>query len=597
MKTKILYSFLFVCSFVLLLLYHLVRYLKKFFGTSDLEAVFFHLKFPVLNAGNTAILNFLKTVILPSSIFAMAIFLLPFALRKLLALPLKKKFEKRAMFFFFASLLCALWQVWFYLSIPVFLIIAILAFFWIDLVGLIKNQKIAHRLAVFLHLLLVFSVMVFCAKDISKRFNLLEFIKSQYDYSLFYEKNYIAFDHSVLNHFQPKQNLVVILAESLTPNIHWALDIPVEKKKINNRLEDPALPNLHRLLRENWFFEAENAGGGDHSYGGLETLINTWTVAGYVSYLCGVPLRMPLMRTVSPRGPFMQHAQCVPDVFQKAGFAQKVVSGVDLSFAGTGNLFFTHGVRVHDLLYFQQQNKLPQTLKRVDIGHVLFFGARNAGVVLPKDVQGVGNWGVNDKTLFQLAKEEFLEMKRAQKPFVFYLLTMDTHGEPFEKENTSCPDLPNTRIGTYQCADRLISDFVDFVLQNSTNTSIVILGDHSPVVKMNEDETQQVPFALAEEEFNVLRDTQTDSQFFAPIYNVFIHPHFAQTAHKNKTFSRKLTHFDVAPLLLESVGIRADAFALGRNPLRFQTLLEKDYPKEAFRAEITRRSRFYNDFW
>ena len=597
MKRKtFFYALLFVLCFFAIVLYWLVEYLLRFFGTSDLETVFFHLKFPMLNAGSTVILNFLNTVLLPSVLFTTAIFVAPRIFKMLLRLPLQNKLFQRFLFFLFAAMLCALWQAWFYLSLPVFVVIALFSFFWVDIAAVLQQRKIATRAAFIAHLVVIFGVIGFCGHYVSNKFNLLEFIKAQYDFSDFYEKNYVKFDDSALKDFTPKQNLVVILAESLTPAIHWALNISAEKKEVAGRLEDPALPNLHKILRQNWFFEAENAkGGGYAGYGGLITLINTWTVAGYVSHLCGVPLRMPIERTVAPRGPFMQNAVCVPDIFKKAGYAQIAVSGTDWRFAGQANLLQTHGVSVHDLTYFQAQKMVPPTLRSEFIG-ISLFGGNSFGVVLPEDVQGAGNWGINDKTLFKLAKQEFLDATQKQQPFVMYVATMDTHGEPFEKENLSCPDLPNSRIGTYQCADRLIADFVDFVSQNSKNTSIVILGDHSPIVVMNEDLRSLAINTLTTQERNEIRDGKTD-QYFAPVYNAFIHPLFAQTAEKSLTHNRQLTHFDVAPLLLESVGIRSDAFALGRNPLRGKTLLETSYPYEEFQKEIKRRNRFYDAFW
>lgn len=263
MKRKtFFYALLFVLCFFAIVLYWLVEYLRRFFGTSDLETVFFHLKFPMLNAGSTVILNFLNTVLLPSVLFTTAIFVAPRIFKMLLRLPLQNKLFQRFLFFLFAAMLCALWQAWFYLSLPVFVVIALFSFFWVDIAAVLQQRKIATRAAFIAHLVVIFGVIGFCGHYVSNKFNLLEFIKAQYDFSDFYEKNYVKFDDSALKDFTPKQNLVVILAESLTPAIHWALNISAEKKEVAGRLEDPALPNLHKILRQNWFFEAENAKGG-----------------------------------------------------------------------------------------------------------------------------------------------------------------------------------------------------------------------------------------------------------------------------------------------------------------------------------------------
>ena len=66
---------------------------------------------------------------------------------------------------------------------------------------------------------------------------------------------------------------------------------------------------------------------------------------------------------------------------------------------------------------------------------------------------------------------------------------------------------------------------------------------------------------------------------------------------KSKTKYRRLNHFDMAPLLLESVGILSTALGLGRNPFLSQSLLESSLDENTFNTEILRGNKMYDSFW
>ena len=58
-----------------------------------------------------------------------------------------------------------------------------------------------------------------------------------------------------------------------------------------------------------------------------------------------------------------------------------------------------------------------------------------------------------------------------------------------------------------------------------------------------------------------------------------------------------VTHFDMAPVLLESVGIKSETFGLGRNPFYHQSLLESPFDKNTLNNEIRRGNKMYDSFW
>ena len=320
----------------------------------------------------------------------------------------------------------------------------------------------------------------------------------------------------------------------------------------------PRTPLLGALANEQIHFsENDNVGGIAQVFG------TGWTIAGMVGYLCGLPLHLPYLRHVVTKYYFLDNAVCVPDILNQAGFKQIRFSGVSDAFGGTGNFYQKHHVAVHDLSYFQKTGVLPKILNEKQAGTPnIIFAPGNKPI-------GVERWGINDRTLFALAEEEIQKLtNQSAQPFAVYLSTMDTHPPTGFVDPEMCPDLPHNLQQSFTCSERIILNFVQKI-KDIPNTAIILLGDHLPV---------DVEFLQNQN-----------------IYNVFLNPAFV--ADFEKTKNRKLSHFDIAPLILESVGIPAESFGLGRNPLKGKTLLETEFSYESFNQELLRGNKMYEDFW
>ena len=229
---------------------------------------------------------------------------------------------------------------------------------------------------------------------------------------------------------------------------------------------------------------------------------------------------------------------------------------------------------------------------------------------LPRQAFGLSR---NDK------KDEFV------RPFALYLLTNNTHSpDSFIEPHCEKSDDESYEYAV-KCADSLISDFVAWVKVQDfyENTTILIVGDHL---------------------MNANRATPRANR---RIYNAFINPRFCSTPslqdsqRKSKqststpslrgsvseanttkqstnqkvdchdstrcvkshnddlTKSRHLSHFDFAPLILDSLGICTKSFGLGRNPFLGQTLLESSLESNGadFEAQISADSRVQESFW
>ena len=251
---------------------------------------------------------------------------------------------------------------------------------------------------------------------------------------------------------------------------------------------------------------------------------------------------------------FLDSAVCVSDILAQVGYKQAYFSNFDSKFSGMKFLMESHSVEVMDLPYFQAQNILPK--------------------VLPKDMQGI--WDLKDAELFKLAKNHLDSLDDSQ-PFALYISTIDTHStDNFWVDKASCPQSDFTYRFAISCADKIISDFVDFVQSSKfgKNTTIIILGDHLSM--------QQGFFPQNAKRF---------------IYNAFINPQFTQKPTIGLTKNRELSHFDITPLILDSLGIRAESFGLGRNPLYGATLLESEFDINGLNALLVQRNKIYDSFW
>ena len=306
------------------------------------------------------------------------------------------------------------------------------------------------------------------------------------------------------------------------------------------------IPSLSSLAQAHINFSPTN------SIGGLVQVAGTgWTMAGTIAHLCGIPLAMPIGGNSFSNKYFLDSALCASDVLATRGYSQVYLSGLDSSFAGMKYFLQSHSIAVMDLPYFQAQGIVPAHLDQ--------------------DLQGF--WGLKDSKIFELALDTLPTLK---EPFALYVSTIDTHHPDGFVDSHACGDIERDYKGAFTCTDRLIADFIKRAQSiYGDSLSIVVLGDHL---------------------------SMKVGGFFPPnanryVFNLFINPKFTTPYTIESTKSRTLSHFDIAPLLLDSVGIRAESFGLGRNPLYGQTLLESTFSQDELNAQISQKNRMYDSFW
>lgn len=306
------------------------------------------------------------------------------------------------------------------------------------------------------------------------------------------------------------------------------------------------IPNLTSLANSHINFSTTD------SFGGIMQVKNTSpTIAGTSSYMCGVPLNARIGNYFNMQN-FLSSASCISDILHNLGYHQMALLGYDSRFAGSAGFFRTHHINAIDFHNFKE-------MLNINNDNLNDFS---------------GFWGIKDSLVFDYAKK-YLSQIDSTKPFALYIPTADTHFPEGYVDKDYCKGLDTTYNSAIKCNDKIISDFVFWVQRQDfyENTTIVIVGDHLSM-KQNYFKENAPRF----------------------VFNIFINPSFSKNPSADLIKNRKLSHFDITALILDSLNIKTKAFGLGRNPLYQKTLLEI-YGIEEFNKLITQDSRLYESLW
>lgn len=559
---------IFIAFLSTLAIFSYIWIVNNYYIDITFEVVLFHLKFPLVGVNNAFVYSYITRTLIPSIIIAIF-----FAIRPQIALLLGlilSVFLLKVQQIIKVSMLVA-WQqnislyemlvtfikggyfqsFWFNEPFDTWFVAK--AIFWIATICLLIfiifliGKKICKMMNLYAQILLFVIVIALNFIIIDSHFNLRKYLAPK-EYGSFYDENYMidfsdSLKDSKLKDINAKniRNLIVIFVESMEANFATEF-LEAGLKDFN------AIPNLYKLANENINFSTTNGFGGFTQVGQTG-----WTIAGMIGYMCGIPLNATNAIIAKT---FLPSARCISDILATRNYNQVMIMGSADDFAAKGAFLSSHSIKSNDLKHYQ--------------------GA------LPKDYSH--QWGFEDSKLFDFAKTELQHLKGANRPFALYLLTNNTHSpDSFIEE--SCQTLDSHLASVLKCDDGLISEFVEWVKAQSfyENTTILIIGDHLMNAKL--------PTPRANRR----------------IYNAFINPRFCNDLHKDSrtdshqnsanlgTKSRNLSHFDFAPLILDSLGICTKSFGLGRNPFLDKTLLE------TYGADFSRfsneDSRLLESFW
>ena len=282
-----------------------------------------------------------------------------------------------------------------------------------------------------------------------------------------------------------------------------------------------------------------------------------WSIAGMISSQCSIPLKPYYGNDLNSKRVILPSAQCLGDILADRGYKQYFLVGPDLKFSGMDKFYNSHGYQ-----YAFGLNEF-----------------KNLGMD-PKLFTGWGG-GLNDDTLFIEARRIIEENVATGSPYNLTLITTDTHA-PNGLPSPRCSSEERTTgyRGAFECTSRNLASFIKSLKSNGLlkNTVLVIMGDH--------------PF---------MAPPELSNKFPNPREVYFKFYDSSGLHHKARSNRNFMTHFDVAPTILDSLGILNSSekkFGLGVS--LFSSIDSIAYEKhfmDVTSSLIINHSPTYDGFW
>ena len=361
--------------------------------------------------------------------------------------------------------------------------------------------------------------------------------------SAFYEQNYVDPKNVSITFPAKKRNLVVIFMESMESSYASIEDGGV--------FEDNLIPGLTALGQENINFS------GTSKLGGGENLEGTsWTAAGMISKLGGLPYFSPFSKGPDGKTECLPEAVLITDILAQNGYKNIFSIGSDKQFENRDVILEDHHTEVHDINWYKKHGDIPP------------------------DYQVF--WGFEDEKLFTVARSELADLGSGDQPFFYGMLTVDTHF-PDGYKSRECPQIYKRQImNVIRCSDTQVCSLINWMKEQSWygNTTIVIMGDHN---FLNAPDNN---FIAAE---SPLPDAESKRRWLDIIINSSVKA--SQTVQKNRQFSP----YDMFPTMLESIGCTAEGGALGfgRSLYTGRKTLVEQYGADTLNTELMQRTAEY----
>lgn len=383
--------------------------------------------------------------------------------------------------------------------------------------------------------------LIFCCVWFFIRMNIwtmINYRQIKSETSNFYEQNYVMPQHAKITFPKHKRNLVLIFMESM--------EATYAKTPKHNYFDDDLIPELHHLAKQNINFSDNEYIGGSYPIDGTQ-----WTQAGLFAQTCGAPIQLPIddANFFHPKESFYPNAWCLYDVLRQQGYEESFLIGSNGEFAGMNRFVETHGQqKLLDIMYYAKRDGIKVSFEKT--------------TKLP------------DKQLFEYAKEELSDLASQNKPFVFTIMTLDTHYGTAKFADDLCErkyGADNNIKNVVSCSSHQISEFTDWLKQQPfyRDTVVVLLGDH---LTMNEIFTDDMD---------------------RKVLNIFVNSPVGADRTKNRIF----TPFDIYPTIVESLGAKISGHRLGLGTSLFSdipTLTESKMTIDEMDTEVRKSSKLYD---
>lgn len=398
--------------------------------------------------------------------------------------------------------------------------------------------RIGNRFRLISKIILGLGMLVLCILSCHRivLVGIPEYIDSITHSSNIYEAEYID-SKQVSIEFPERRNLLLIYMESMEST--YASTEAGGAKYVNY------IPGLTALANENVHFSNDDDLGGATSYPKT-----TWTMSGLLASSSGVNYQLPIEgNTANNYENFLPGLTTLGDILRESGYHNYFMCGSDAVFGGRADFYIQHG----------------------NYTILDYYGAIRDGII-PSDYSVF--WGMEDKYLYEYAKQALTEIASSSEPFNFTMLTVDTH-HPDGYVCSLCDNAyPEQFANAITCADKQVCEFIDWVKEQDwyENTTIVITGDH---LSMNADFWDDI------------------GDYERTIYNCFINLPKGLVA--SRTTNREFSTMDMFPSIIAAIGanIEGDRLGLGTNLFSAEQTLPEKLGKEVFYEELSLYSKYY----
>ena len=359
--------------------------------------------------------------------------------------------------------------------------------------------------------------------------------------SRLYENEYVAPDSVQITFPEEKRNLVYIMLESM------------ETTYLSEELEGGSrvnlIPELTALAQEGINFSHNDTVGGFHATNGA-----SWTIGAIVAQTAGIPLKTPAglddwQNGYGKDGIFLPGVKSITNVLDDAGYHTSFLCGSNADFGGRKTYYLTHGTdEVYDL-----------------------FTARKDGIV-PSDYYVW--WGMEDKYLFEYARQELTEISQQSEPFAFTMLTVDTHHIGGYQCTYCRGEFEETYEQSIACSSRQVLEFVNWLKEQPfwDNTTVIITSDH---LSMD----------------NGYFERNVDSDYERMVYSCILNSPVTTDNTKNRDYCA----VDLFPTTMAALGctIEGDRLGLGVNLFSDLPTLAEEMGFDRFNSELGQASDYY----
>lgn len=410
--------------------------------------------------------------------------------------------------------------------------------------GKIGEKSVSFNLSkvirAFICILCVVSLLV-SAFYANFKYDVVGYVKQKNDTTTIYEDYYIDPRSVNITADGTPKNLICIYLESMEVSYSSTLEGGFQS--------DNLIPNLTELAYNNISFsnfsDAKHLGG-FHSVTGT-----TWTMGALFAFNTGVPFAFPVdANAMSDYEKVASGIVTLGDILKDKGYTQMFMCGSDGEFGGRKTFFEQHGdYNVFDY-YTAVENKY------IDKDYYVF-------------------WGLEDKKLYNMAKNELTKLSKSSAPFNFSMLTVDTHFPGGYICDLCGDEYGITAKNVVSCADKQIAEFIDWCKEQDfyEDTVILLLGDHPRM------ETVLVP----DEYLGTYR----------LMYNCILNSNFDKESLNLN--NRIFTTMDYFPTILSAMGfnIEGERLGLGTNMFSKKQTLPEEIGFEKFKSELSKRSDYY----